>query len=79
MKQQFIVATEVTNLDSVKLFLSYNIFENIRNNDYESSVLGIIFEDLHDENVLSRGAILYFIDTVFYLKEDFFVKGLLSS
>ena len=31
--------------------------------------LGIILEDLHDENVLTRNEILYFVDTVFYLKQ----------
>ena len=30
--------------------------------------LGIILEDLHDENVLTQDGILYFIDTVFYIK-----------
>ncbi len=29
---------------------------------------GLIIEDLHDENVLTSNGILYFIDTVFYLK-----------
>ena len=46
-----------------------NGFENIRNNDYCNPDLGIILEDLHDENVLTRQGVLYFIDTVFYLKK----------
>ena len=32
-----------------------NGFEVIRNNDYRNPELGIIIEDLHDENVLTRG------------------------
>lgn len=48
-----------------------NGFENNRNNDYINHELGIILEDLHDENVLTRNEILYFIDTVFYLNEKF--------
>ncbi|MDQ0638847.1 hypothetical protein QF042_002412 [Pedobacter sp. W3I1] len=72
VKQEFIVATEITDLNVVKQFLSYNDFNNSRNNDYINSNLGVIFEDLHDENVLSRNGILYFIDTIFYLTEGFY-------
>ena len=32
---------------------------------------GIILEDLHDENVLTRNEVLYFIDTVFYVTDAF--------
>jgi len=49
-----------------------NGFELIKNNDYINHHLGIILEDLHDENVLTKNAGLYFIDTVFYLLPDFF-------
>lgn len=43
----------------------------MRNNDYYNADLGIILEDLHDENVLTKNEILYFIDTVFYLTGKF--------
>jgi len=72
VKQEFIAATEPTNLSSVKEFLTYNGFINTRNNDYINKSLGIIFEDLHDENVLCNKGILFFIDTVFYLTKDFY-------
>lgn len=72
VKQEFIRSTEITDLNIVKQFLSYNYFENSRNNDYINHKLGIIFEDLHDENVLSKDGILYFVDTIFYLTEEFF-------
>lgn len=49
-----------------------NGFENIRNIDYYDPDLGIILEDLHDENVLTQNDILYFIDTVFYIKPEIF-------
>ena len=49
-----------------------NGFNNTRNNDYFNPELGIILEDLHDENVLTENGILQFIDTVFYLTDDFF-------
>ncbi|CEN51122.1 conserved hypothetical protein [Capnocytophaga canimorsus] len=51
--------------------MEYNNFKNIRHNDYISSELGLILEDLHDENVLTKNNVLYFIDTVFYLTKDF--------
>ncbi len=72
VKQEFIAATESTNLSAVKQFLEYNQFLNNRNNDYINEALGIIFEDLHDENVLSNNGILHFIDTIFYLTDNFY-------
>lgn len=66
VEQQFIKATEPTNLDHVEQFMNSNGFRKVRNNDYFNPDLGIILEDLHDENVLTRNGILYFIDTVFY-------------
>lgn len=71
VKQNYVSITSNTNLEDVKTFLTLNGFENVRNNDYYNSELGIILEDLHDENVLTRNKILYFIDTVFYLTENF--------
>lgn len=65
--------TDNTDLSQVKIFLTENGFVNNRNNDYYNPELGIILEDLHDENVLTRNGILYFIDTVFYLKEKFWL------
>ena len=71
VKQNYVSITSNTNLENVKTFLTLNGFDNVRNNDYYNSDLGIILEDLHDENVLTRNGILYFIDTVFYLTEKF--------
>ncbi len=71
VKQEFVHTTEATDLATVKQFLAYNGFQNTRNNDYIHPQLGIIFEDLHDENVLSRDGILFFVDTVFYLTDTF--------
>ncbi|WP_111669984.1 putative polyvalent protein kinase domain-containing protein [Algoriphagus litoralis] len=71
VQQEFVTMTEPTDIEKVKSFLESNGFLNTRNNDYFSSELGIILEDLHDENVLTRNGVLYFIDTVFYLTEQF--------
>lgn len=72
VKQGFIVSDGITDLVLLRQFLEYNTFTNIRNNDYESKQHGIILEDLHDENVLFRAGVFYFIDTVFYLGKRFF-------
>ncbi|MEI6900496.1 MAG: hypothetical protein WCL00_11510 [Bacteroidota bacterium] len=72
VKQPFVKATEVTNLDNVRIFLLENGFVNKKSNDYFHPKLGIILEDLHDENVLTEEGTLQFIDTVFYLTPKFF-------
>ena len=72
VEQAFIESDCLTNLENVKLFLIANGFINKKNNDYYNPELGIILEDLHDENVLTFKESLFFIDTVFYLTEDFY-------
>jgi hypothetical protein len=74
VKQNYVSITSNTDLQQVKAFLALNGFENNRNNDYFNPELGIILEDLHDENVLTGNDILYFIDTVFYLTEKFWAE-----
>jgi hypothetical protein len=69
VEQSFVKANQPTNLDQVKEFMTANGFVNSRNHDYFHPELGIILEDLHDENVLTQDGILYFIDTVFYIKK----------
>jgi len=71
VRQKFVKSDEATNLERVKEFLTNNGFQNIRNNDYYNEDLGIILEDLHDENVLTQNGILFFIDTVFYTDQKF--------
>jgi hypothetical protein len=72
VEQRFVESDSVTILENVKKFLSTNGFINTRNNDYFHPELGIILEDLHDENVLTFQENLFFIDTVFYLTEEFY-------
>lgn len=74
VQQNFVTITSSTDLSKVKEFLTRNGFKNNRNNDYINNDLGIILEDLHDENVLTQNEVLYFIDTVFYLTEQFWKK-----
>ncbi|MDD2986459.1 hypothetical protein [Flavobacterium sp.] len=72
VEQKFVESDSETNLENVKRFLIENGFENTRNNDYFNPELGIILEDLHDENVLTYKENLFFIDTVFYITEQFY-------
>lgn len=71
VKQRFVKADETVDLEQVKSFLEFNNFRNVRNNDYQNDELGLIFEDLHDENVLINNGILYFIDTIFLSYRQF--------
>lgn len=74
VKQKFIRSNETTDTTIVKDFLEYNGFRHKRNNDYFNTELGLIFEDLHDENVLTYDGVLYFIDTIFYLTPVFYAS-----
>ena len=73
VEQPFVEVTSTTNLLHIKEFLLSNGFTITRNNDYYNQELGLILEDLHDENVLIKDGLLYFIDTVFYLTDDFWI------
>ncbi len=72
VEQNYVLATEKADLENVKIFLENSGFFNKKNNDYFHPELGIILEDLHDENVLSQDGVLKFIDTVFYIIEQFY-------
>lgn len=71
VKQPFVTITTETDLNKVKSFPEANGFINNRNHDYINPSLGIILEDLHNENVLTKNDTLYFIDTVFYTTNAF--------
>lgn len=75
VKQDFIISSEPTDLGLVRQFLNYNGFQLKKYNDYFNPTLGLIFEDLHDENVLSDKGVLFFIDTIFYLTPAFYSKA----
>lgn len=74
VEQNFVEMTQATDLNLVKDFLFSNGFESIKNNDYVNNSIGIIIEDLHDENVLTKDGLLYFIDTVFFIKDTFWER-----
>lgn len=68
VKQPFVCIDDVTDIEDVHQFMNDNGFVITRNNDYYNSDLHIIIEDLHDENVVMSKGVLFFIDTVIYLK-----------
>lgn len=72
VEQNYIKTNQKTDLKNVKIFMTNNGFINTRNHDYYNPDLGIILEDLHDENVLTNNDSLYFIDTVFFIKSEIF-------
>jgi hypothetical protein len=66
LKQPFITSDAQVELEDIKKLLGFNGFENNRRNDYIHKELGLILEDMHDENVIVNSDTLFFIDTVFY-------------
>ena len=66
LKQPFITSDAPVDLSDVKKLLAFNGFENSKRNDYFNRDLGLILEDMHDENIIINSNTLFFIDTVFY-------------
>ena len=67
VRQPFIASTQPTDLDSLCDFLERSGFTYKKNNDFFHSDLGIILEDLHDENVLTNQGEFFIIDSAIYL------------
>ena len=62
------MATDTTaDLETVKTVLAFNGFSNIKRHDFYNQELGLLLEDMHDENVIAKADALLFIDTVFYI------------
>ena len=66
LRQPFIEG-EQADLVNIKEHLTFKGFQNTKRQDYFNEEFGLILEDMHDENVIARGDILFFIDTVFYI------------
>ena len=69
LQQQFIEG-EQAELEDIKDLLTFNGFENTRRQDYYNKEFGLVLEDMHDENVIVKEDVLFFIDTVFYVMGD---------
>lgn len=68
VQQDYISPSEKTKIESVKDLMFSKGFVIKKRNDYIHADLGLIIEDLHEENVLLKDGTLFFIDTVIYLK-----------
>lgn len=66
LEQTFVIATAQAYLGDIRRFLEFNEFKHTRRHDYINKRLGLILEDMHDENVLVNTETLFFIDSVFY-------------
>ena len=60
---------EQADFTDIKEHLSFNGFAHTKRQDYFNTEFGLILEDMHDENVIARNDVLFFIDTVFYIME----------
>jgi mutator protein MutT len=81
--QKYVLIDEgtVADLNLLKERLAADGFSNTRNNDFKNEDLGIILEDLHEENVVVSNGVEFFIDTAMYLidpipEKDEFTKGI---
>ncbi|MBS1509424.1 MAG: hypothetical protein JST86_01185 [Bacteroidetes bacterium] len=72
VEQPYVNSTQITSLTEIKKFLLSKGFLHKKNNDYFHPYLGIILEDLHDENVITNEGLLFFVDTVFYITNEFY-------
>lgn len=66
LRQPFIEG-EQAKLTDINELLTFNGFENTKRQDYYNKEFGLVLEDMHDENVIARQDVLFFIDTVFYI------------
>ncbi len=65
--QQPFVEGQQARLDDIREILNFNGFENVKRQDYKNNEFHLLLEDMHDENVIAREELLFFIDTVFYI------------
>jgi hypothetical protein len=68
LSQPFIEGGQA-DLENIKELLTFIGFENTIQQDYYNKEFGLELEDMHDENVIAKDDLLFFIDTVFYIME----------
>ncbi|CAL1517027.1 hypothetical protein MMC2321_00758 [Chitinophaga sp. MM2321] len=68
LQQPFIEGGQA-ELQDIKELLTFNDFRNTRRQDYYNEEFGLLLEDMHDENVIAKEDVLFFIDTVFYVMQ----------
>ena len=68
VEQRFVKSTEEYNFEEIKSLLEANGFKNNKKQDFTHDDLGIILEDLHDENVLKQDGKYFIIDAAIFIK-----------
>lgn len=68
VEQDYVEPTSLTKIGKIRNEMEKNGFTVKKNSDYINNEIGLIIEDLHEENVLTNNGVLFFIDTVIYLK-----------
>ncbi len=66
LEQPFIEGGQA-DLGDIEAFLTFNDFKKFRRQDYYNTAFRLMLEDMHDENVIAKEGLLFFIDTVFYI------------
>jgi len=66
LEQPFIEGGQA-DLSDIEAFLTFNDFKKFRRQDYYNTAFRLMLEDMHDENVIAKEGLLFFIDTVFYI------------
>lgn len=79
VQQPFIQSEESVDLLAVRDLLEFNGFYNLNRYDYLNRELGILLEDIHDENVIQKSETLFFIDTVFYIVKGDEIQDIISE
>ncbi len=54
LEQNFILSNEDVDLMEVEVLLAFNGFMKIKRNDFYNKDLGLLLEDIHDENVIKQ-------------------------
>lgn len=73
VEQPYIKANGVYDFDELKKFLESEGFIHKKNQDFYHEEWGIILKDLHDENVIKKDGVYFFIDTVIYIMKAKFL------
>lgn len=68
IKQPFIQADRGANFDEVASDMALRGFRHLKRNDFYNPHLGLIVEDLHDENVFWFRSQLLYVDPVVYVE-----------
>ncbi len=66
LKQPYVESDAEVDIEDIKQHLEFSGFENYTRHDHRHRELGLLLEDMHDENVIVNSETLFFIDTVFY-------------